>query len=386
MLRVSINAFPRIEPSGYIRIRTKYDPVLNHKYFFMYASGRAALFFAVKTASLPKGSRFLVPAFHCGVEVEAIKRAGYDVDFYNIKKDLGIDFEDLERNIGKQTRALVVIHYFGFPQNILKIKQFCDKFDLILFEDCAHALYSASKEGLLGSSGDFGIYSLRKTIGLPNGGGLSCNNLKYCAPCAGIKYFDYELLKSTVKSILEYQAQRSLVLSLILRELFSLYKAVRKNNDINNADLSCTASVNSHWHFDVPQCDYHHAISALSIPLLRKVSFDYIVRKRRINYFLLDGKLGDIKNVMKLSEKLEDGVCPLCYVVVVDNRDRIASELRRKGINPFIFGATLHPSFSIDNYPDIKYLSEKLLGLPVHQQLNEQDINILSDIFTEVIS
>ncbi len=378
-----ISAFPNINPAGYFKIDRVYDPIMSRKRFYLYSSGRAALYFAAKAPKLPMESRFLLPAFHCGVEVEAIRRAGYHVDFYNVKNNLSIDFEDMKQRVTDRTRALLVTHYFGNPQKMNAVLRFCDKNHLMLFEDCAHSLYSSYKGKLTGSFGDFGIFSIRKTVGLPNGGGLLCNSPGLHDPPSGKKYFDYQLLKSAVKSMLDYKARCTTVFGYISRKMLSLYASFSEKPVKHNMSSIAT---NMPWYYEVPSCDYHNAISGLSKPLLRKESCEHIIRKRRENYYLLNESLNEIDDSMKLSKTIAEGVCPLCYVVCVEDRDQILTEMRREGVSPFVFGASLHGSLSVSNYPDIKFLSERLIGLPVHQQLNKQDIKTVANVFIEVLN
>ena len=377
-MRYSISAFPSIDPRDYMRQGKIRSPILSDKDFFLYASGRAALYYAMKTAGLPEGSCVLLPSYHCGVEVEAVIRAGVAVEFFNIKRDLGIDFDDLARRVNKKTRALVVIHYFGFPQDMDKVLAFCQTNQLLLIEDCAHALFSSYKGNFLGSLGEFGIYSLQKTIALPNGGGLLCNSLAFDAPSPGRKYFDFTLLKSTLKSLLDFQARGSRLMGKLSSGFLSIY-----SERLNGVKGNTTASepVDMRWYYDVPRYDYHHAISGLSRPLLNKEKFSDIVKKRRQNYLLLGQRIRDSVNSRIIFKELDEGVCPLCFVVSVENRDRMVDEMNREKLYPFVFGRIPHPLLAINNYPDTLYLAGHLLGLPIHQQLDERDVMLVADIF-----
>lgn len=381
-----ISAFPNIDPAGYFRSERIDDPILCRKRFFLYSSGRAALYYAMKTAGLPGDSGILLPSFHCGVEVEAVKRAGYHVDFYNVKRDLNIDFEDLAHRITAKTRALIVTHYFGFPQDMERVLEFCHENKLMLLEDCAHSLYSSFREKLTGSFGAFGIYSLRKTIALPNGGGLLCNSPEFPDPPEGNRYFDRHILKSAVRSMLEYKARGTSISGKISYGILSLYASIYGNAAKDIKDITGTPATDVHWYYDVPTFDYHNAISGLSLPLLRKESFKQIVKKRRENYRLINETLSEIPDSVKLSKDIKDGVCPLCYVVNVENRDKIVSEMRKKNVSPFIFGASAHTLLTMNNYPDFEYLSGKLMGLPVHHQLRVQDIEMISEVFIQCVS
>lgn len=83
--------------------------------------------------------------------------------------------EDLGRRIGKRTRAVLCTHYFGFPQALKALRALCDEHSVYLIEDCAHALFSCSGDGYLGTWGDASVFSLRKTLPVPNGGALVLN-------------------------------------------------------------------------------------------------------------------------------------------------------------------------------------------------------------------
>ncbi|MBI5742128.1 MAG: DegT/DnrJ/EryC1/StrS aminotransferase family protein [Nitrospirae bacterium] len=374
----NISSFPNINPLNYIRNREASDPILSQKRFFLYASGRAALYYAMKATCLPQNSRVLVPSFHCGVEVEAVMRAGYQVDFYNIRKDLGVDFNDLDRRVINQTRALVVIHYFGFPQNMGKVLEFCRDKKLLLIEDCAHALYSQYNWKWLGSFGAFGIYSLQKTIALPNGGGLLCNAGDLPDPLPGRKFFEPALLKTTIKSVLEYKAVDKSITGKISSGLLDLYRAM---NGGNAEDPSDTAGKDMRWYYEVPRYDYHNAISALSMPLLNKESYEETVKQRRHNYLLLSEMIRASEKVKIMFQAMDEGVCPLCFVISVEKRDTLVAEMNRAGLYPFVFGRFHHKTLSVPDFPDAGYLSAHLLGLPVHQQLNGIDIETIADTF-----
>lgn len=377
----SISAFPNIDPIAYFNRKKINDPILSQKNFFFYSSGRAALFHAIQSSGLPKRCKVLCPSFHCGVEVEAILRAGYHVEFYNIKRDLHIDFEDLEHHTNKITKALIVIHYFGFPQNMDKVLAFCNKHNLMLFEDCAHALYSSYNNKFLGDFGTFGVFSMRKTIALPNGGGIQCNSRTLPAPLAGRNNFNFHVVKTTIKSIIEYKVKTKSILGIIFQILLSLKKTMLGDNARNLP----VPKNNLPWFYEVPGIDYHGTISWLSIPLLFNKSYVYVLRKRQYNYKIMNKYLNCVPDSVKFANDIDDSVCPLCFVVIVENRGSILEEMRSNGVNPFVFGAISHPSLSKTNFHDIDYLTNQLMGLPIHQQLSEQDIKTVAQVFINAL-
>ena len=80
--------------------------------------GRGALWQAMQSLHLSASDNVLVPSYHCGVEIEAVSMAGVQLRYYDVREDLTINLPDLQNRIDSRTRALLVIHYFGFPQQI----------------------------------------------------------------------------------------------------------------------------------------------------------------------------------------------------------------------------------------------------------------------------
>jgi hypothetical protein len=73
-----------------------------------------------------------------------------------------------------------MVDYFGFTQDIKPFQEYKEKYNSIIIEDNAHGFLSCDKSGnQLGSRGDFGLLSIRKTIALPNGAALLINNDEY---------------------------------------------------------------------------------------------------------------------------------------------------------------------------------------------------------------
>lgn len=61
-----------------------------------------------------------------------------------------------------RTKAMIVYHQYGFPQDMNKIIDFAQSKNLIIIEDCAHSLYSHYKGQRTGTFGDYAIYSFSK--------------------------------------------------------------------------------------------------------------------------------------------------------------------------------------------------------------------------------
>jgi len=135
--------------------------------------GRTAIALACEILELKAGDEILAPAYNCGTEVDALVSFGLSISAYRVGSDAKIDIDDLKSRLTSSTRAVYVIHYFGWEQPTTELRQWCDRHDLKLIEDCALSLFSSGPSGLLGRVGDAAIFSFPKTLGTWHGGLLS---------------------------------------------------------------------------------------------------------------------------------------------------------------------------------------------------------------------
>jgi dTDP-4-amino-4,6-dideoxygalactose transaminase len=369
MIPKKYSAFPAIDFRAVWRSVKENNPLLDRENFFLYASGRSALHHGVSCLPLARRKKILVPFYHCGVEVEAILRAGLEVGFYPLKDNLEIDCVWLENNLTQDVGAILIIHFFGFPQPLTEIRSFCQRKNLFVIEDCAHALYSSDVSGLLGESGDIAIYSIMKTIGLPNGGGLLINNKQFTLPKKGRTYFNIALVKKTVRSILEFEASSNHATRRIAAHFLHFFD----NKQAPTSKVDDSGEKNKLWYYEVPQYHYCHAISFFSNLFLKPLSVAKIINQRRENYKILLEQIAWNQEMQPIFNQIAGGVCPLCFPVRVKDSDRWNEELGRSGIFPFIFGRFSHPAFNFESFPQIKGYQQGIIGLPVHQQLDGDD-------------
>ena len=143
--------------------------------FLFTNSGRSALYVILRALNLPKGSKVGVPLYSCTVVFDAIQKAGYVPCFIDIDMDnYTIAPEDLADKMG-DLEAVVVIHTYGRPADMAKIKEVAG--DKPVIEDCAHSLLSEYKNRLTGTLGDAAFFSLSKYISAGEGGLIIVNTV-----------------------------------------------------------------------------------------------------------------------------------------------------------------------------------------------------------------
>jgi hypothetical protein len=142
--------------------------------FFSHA--RIALKYGLISLDIKPGDEVLIPDFICEVVLHPLDDLGIKPCYFPLNSDLSPDWGELEKLVNDKTKALLMVHYFGQPQDISKFRFFCERHFLALIEDNAHG-YGAEYEGqLLGTFGDIGITSPRKFHDIISGGILFQNN------------------------------------------------------------------------------------------------------------------------------------------------------------------------------------------------------------------
>jgi dTDP-4-amino-4,6-dideoxygalactose transaminase len=372
-----IRAFPDIDIRSLGR-RFSSDPITYPKNFYFYASGRAAIYSMAKAISGGRKKTAYLPAFHCGVEVEAFRRAGFEVKFYPVKPNLNADLEGASHYDFEPGDVFFVVHYFGFPQPMDRIIPFCNERQLSLVEDCAHGLYSRIGKRLLGSYGDWSIFSLRKTLALPNGGGVIRNDSSLPLPVIGKRHFNPALVKSAIRSILDYEASVGSIFEAAATLLLRAYYCFVGINYQEAVAAEVAPDEFNPSFYDDDRFGYELGMSQISKFFLQPMSVGDIVGRRRRNYQLLHLRLRSRSDIEPLFPELQNGVCPLCLPVWVDSSDLSMIELKKRGVEGFVFGRHHHPILSRRDVKSTEKMRSGILGLPVHQNLSENDIEELA--------
>ena len=164
-----------------LKLEESFKKYFNVKYAFSFNSGRSAFLAILNSLDFKKGDEILLQAFCCNAVVNPIIWSGLKPIFVDCdEKTFNIDIDDLKRKISKRSRAVVVQHTFGQSANIQEIAQICNSHNLIMVEDCAHALgakYHGYKLGILGQAAFFS-FGRDKVISSVYGGVAICHDSK----------------------------------------------------------------------------------------------------------------------------------------------------------------------------------------------------------------
>jgi perosamine synthetase len=145
---------------------------------------------ALLSCGVKKGDEVIIPEISWVATAQAVAYTGATCIFVDIDPNtLCVDPKKIESAITKKTKAVMVVHAFGHPCNMLEIVKICKKHNLFLVEDAAPSLGSHINGKMTGTFGDVGCFSFQGSkIVTTNEGGAFITNSK--------KKFDFAKLYS----------------------------------------------------------------------------------------------------------------------------------------------------------------------------------------------
>jgi dTDP-4-amino-4,6-dideoxygalactose transaminase len=140
------------------------------------SSGTAALHLSCLAAGIGPGDEVIVPAFTFVASASAARYAGAEPVLCDVisPREFNIDPDDVARRITSRTRAIVAVHFCGYPAAIAALRALCDEHGLVLIEDCAQAIGATIDDagrqvGTVGELGAFSFFS-KKQLCVGEGG------------------------------------------------------------------------------------------------------------------------------------------------------------------------------------------------------------------------
>lgn len=261
-----------------------------------YAFARHALVDALSNAGVTSGSTVALPAFICRDVLASIHALGAQPDFYEVDEALR------PRNLASNapSSAILAVNYFGFPQDLAPFREFCDQHGAQLIEDNAHGLFSRDRDGqLLGTRGDWGILSMRKSFHVSTGAALIAppgTDLGPTMHCQNGTDAQLDRIRFVVS---RSERKTSLPLMPAMR---STIRALRRLAGKPDIELSSTRE-----EFELPKL---RAIGCTSSRVLDTQQPSHEATRRRELFTRLIPEIGGVSGVSLLHDGLADGVVP----------------------------------------------------------------------------
>ena len=179
-IKKNINESSYIGGEDLLNFQQNFSKYLNVKYCLGVANGTDALEIAIKCLDLKKKSEIIVPANTWISTAESVINNDYKIKFVDVDETHNICIKDLQKKISKKTSAIIVVHLYGNPANIEKIKKISSKYSIKIVEDCAQSHGAELNNKKTSSFGDISTFSFfpSKNLGCFGDGGCIVTNKK----------------------------------------------------------------------------------------------------------------------------------------------------------------------------------------------------------------
>lgn len=318
---------------------TEFAEFCNASHGVATTNGTSALHAALQALRLGTEDRVATTSFSFIPTANAIRWCGAEPTFLDVRDDTYlIDLDALEARLrdGGQIDAVVAVHLFGLACNMERLLELADEFDFYVIEDAAQAHGAMYDGSPVGSFGDVACFSFFATKNMTTGeGGMIVTNR------SGVV--------DRTRQFIEHG-----------------------RTDEGYAGLGHNFCMS----------DITAAIGRIQLQELPEMN-----RARRLNADYLTEGLRDSPVVPPVDPSNRDHVYHI-YTIQTDARDDVRAHLRDQDIETGIYYETpIHeqPAYSDYNVslPVVESLKDRVLALPVHHHLSNDDLDRIIQAVTE---
>lgn len=323
-------------------------------------SGTAALHLSLLVAGVGSGDEVIVPAITFVSTALAVTYTGATPVFADVDRDtLCIDPDEIERKSTDNTKAVIPVHYGGWPCNIGKIVCKAKKRNLTVIEDAAHACGSKYGEHRVGSP--LGETSRRL--------GFSPNRFMETLYASSMVCFSFHAVKNLATGDGGMITTSSRDVAKRLREL--RWCGINKStHDRIGGGYG--------WEYDVTRLGYKYHMNDITaaIGLVQLKKLDQMNERRAGIAQLYDLGLKDLKWLEV--PRLYEGSSHHNYVIKTEYRDVLNLHLRDQEIST---GVHYKPLYLHSHYWNLRTQTpvadavwKTLLTLPLYPDMTDADV------------
>ncbi len=382
--------FPKgiIEGSGVAAYEQQFARTLNCNFAHSFCSGRVGLYGLLKCLEVAKDDEVLIQVPTHIVVANAIRYIGAKPVYVDCQlDDYNINLEDARQKITAKTKVMILQHTFGHPVDMDAAINLANTHNIIIIEDCVHALGSTYKGHLVGSFGHAAFFSTEETkiISSTMGGMVVTNDSDLSKKLAqfsrSCRKPGFVLTYGYVLKLLFYHYTMEPKIHGFFRKIYEL---LGKRNPlpipVSEAELIGEMPKNYLQLLS-------NAQSALAGSQLLRL--DQVIAHRQ--------KISEIYNRIFSSRGIKTSMVNqdatsayVRYPVWVKDRQKAISAMKHKTVLGTWFSSVLeeavHPKYgdyTDDSCPNAELAARHLVNLPTHLRVTEQDAETLACLLAE---
>ncbi len=332
-------------------LEEKFGEMLGVKYACAVTNCTAALHLACCILGIKSGDEVICPSLTFAATVNCIRYVGATPVFADIygNENLCIDANKIEELITERTKAIIPMHYGGFPCDMQKIMQIADKYKLAVIEDACHGPLSEYKGKKLGTIGDMGCFSFfsNKNISTGEGGMIVTNDEEI--------YKQIKLLRSHGMTSMSYQ---------------------RASGHTTSYDI---VSLGYNYRMD----DIRASIGVVQLDKLK----NDMEKRKQIRKWYCE-RLSKLDFIAIPFRDSQEPLSNYIFPIVLKNsdaekRDKFREKLHESGIQTSIHYPAIHRFSAYEKFtrrlPNTEYVADNEVTLPMYAKLRKEEVEYICD-------
>ncbi len=310
-------------------------------------NGTAALQLALRLANVGYGDEVISTAMTCSATNEPILAMGANIIWADIDPwTANIDPEDVARKITSKTKAIMCVHWGGYPCELEELNAIAAEHGIKLIEDACHSFGSTYQGKSIGSHSDFACFSFQaiKQMTTVDGGALVCKS--------------------------EYDCERG--------RLLRWYGIDRK---CKRKDFRCEADIAEYGY----KFHMNDVTATIGLEQLKYVADT--IEKHRANADRYNEAFSSLETVWPLRYKDDRRSTYWLYTMRVKNRKNFMEHMKKAGITVSQVHARndIHTMFKDlkTELPGVDEFTSEQVSIPVGWWLTEEDVTAIINTVVE---
>jgi dTDP-4-amino-4,6-dideoxygalactose transaminase len=311
------------------------------------ANATAALHMACLALGLGPGDEVIVPSLTFVATANAVRYVGATPIFADVcgTNNFNISPLSIENALSPRTRAIIVVHYAGYPVDMPRVLEIARRHDLLVIEDNAHGVGASLEARQLGTWGEIGCFSFfsNKNMTTGEGGMLTTDS----------------------------------------PELFEKLRALRSHG---MTTLTWDRHKGHAWSYDVTELGYNYRIdeirAALGLAQLKKLERNNARRRALTGTYRVALQALTPEISLPFEQHPGTSSCHILPALLPPNWDRISvmEALKAQGIQTSIhyppihtFSAYQKPGRGAD-LPVTEEIASREITLPLYPAMKDEDV------------
>lgn len=304
-------------------------------------SGTASLHLALVVAGIGKGDEVIIPAQTFIATGLAVIMTGATPVFADIQYETGnIDPEDVIKKITPKTKAIMPVHWGGYPCDMDELQSIATANKILIIEDAAHAIGASYKNRMVGSISDMTCFSFQaiKHLTTGDGGALSCINQQHFEKAMALRWFGIDRNNSPVGLLGERE-------------------------------------------YDLEEIGYKYHLNnyAAALGLANLNDLEANLKRRREIVAYYNEELRGVAGIKLFNYHPDRESAYWLYGFHVENREVFISTLQKQGIPASVVHLGIHKNnifthFSKDKLTVQNKFDKKQIQIPVHNDLTSEQV------------